>query len=301
MTTQADRPLLGVILMLLFCLVAPVADSFAKLIGDRVPLLQLLMVRFGLQAMLLLPLALFAGMRLVWGKRVMTLVVARSALHIIGVGLMFLALRYLPLADAIAIAFVMPFILLLLGRIFLDEEVGPRRIAACVVGFVGTLFVMQPSFASVGAPALLPLGVAVVFALFMLTTRQIARETDPVALQVTSGLIAVALLIPLAILGPAASELSFVQPEPRDIQFLIALGVLGTLGHLLMTWSLRFAPASTLAPMQYLEIPVAAVVGWLIFSDFPNRLALFGIAITISAGLYILFRERNLSRASGPQ
>lgn len=287
--------------MLSFCLVAPVADSFAKLIGDRVPLLQLLMVRFGLQAMLLLPLAIFSGMRLVWGKRVMMFVVARSTLHIVGVGLMFLALRYLPLADAIAIAFVMPFILLLLGRIFLNEEVGPRRIAACVVGFVGTLFVMQPSFASVGAPALLPLGVAVVFALFMLTTRQIARETDPVALQVTSGLIAVALLLPLAILGPAVYELSFVQPGPRDIKLLIALGVLGTLGHLLMTWSLRFAPASTLAPMQYLEIPVAAVVGWLIFSDFPNRLALAGIAITIGAGLYILFREHSLSRASAPQ
>ena len=67
-----------------------------------------------------------------------------------------------------------------------------------------------------------------------------------------------------------------------------------------MTWSLRFAPASTVAPMQYLEIPVAAIVGWLIFSDFPNGLALLGIAITIGAGLFIVFRERRLSLASEP-
>ena len=65
---------------------------------------------------------------------------------------MFLSLRFLPLADAVAIAFVMPFIMLLLGKFVLDEEVGSRRLIACVVGFIGTLLVMQPSFAEVGWP-----------------------------------------------------------------------------------------------------------------------------------------------------
>jgi drug/metabolite transporter (DMT)-like permease len=74
--------------------------------------------------------------------------------------MMFAALRHLPLADAIAIAFVMPFLLLLLGRTVLGETVGPRRLAACAVGFAGTLLVIQPSFAAVGWAALLPLGVA---------------------------------------------------------------------------------------------------------------------------------------------
>ena len=59
-----------------------------------------------------------------------------------------------------------------------------------------------------------------------------------------------------------------------------------------MTWSLRFAPSATLAPMQYLEIPAAAVIGWLVFSDFPNGLALIGIVVTVLAGLYIVMRER---------
>ena len=77
---------------------------------------------------------------------------------------------------------------------------------------------------------------------------------------------------------------------------LFGMGALGTLGHLFMTWSLRFAPSATLAPMQYLEIPMAALVGWLVFRDFPNGLALLGIVITIAAGLYILLREQNLSR-----
>lgn len=68
------------------------------------------------------------------------------------------------------------------------------------------------------------------------------------------------------------------------------IGVLGTLAHLLMTWSLKFAPSATLAPMQYLEIPFATLIGWLIFSDFPNGLALAGIAVTMASGLYVIYR-----------
>ncbi len=289
----ADRPLLGILLMLGFCVVAPLADSVAKLLGATVALLPLLLIRFGFQAVMLLPLALIARQPLWWPPRIVRLVALRTVLHIVGVGLMFSALRYLPVADAIAIAFVMPFILLILGRVFLNEEVGLRRIAACAVGFLGTLCVVQPSFAEVGPPALLPLGVAVVFALFLLVTRQIARATDPVAMQCVSGFMALAVLAPLALLWPGAgwAGVTFVSPW-----LLFALGALGTGGHLLMTWSLRYAPASTLAPMQYLEIPVAAVFGWLIFRDFPNGLALAGIAVTIAAGLYIIARERRLAR-----
>ncbi len=74
----------------------------------------------------------------------------RTVLHVAGVGVFFLALRYLPLADAVAIAFVMPFVMLLLGRFVLGETVGPRRMAACAVGFAGTLLVIQPSFVDGG-------------------------------------------------------------------------------------------------------------------------------------------------------
>jgi hypothetical protein len=127
------------------------------------------------------------------------------------------------------------------------------------VGFAGTLMVVQPSFAAVGAPALLPLVVAVVFSLFMLTTRAIAREVDPISLQCVSGLLASALLVPLLVLfvGSGILWLDPVLPDAREMWLLLLLGALGTAAHLLMTWSLRFAPTSTVAPMQYLEIPFA--------------------------------------------
>ena len=84
--------------------------------------------------------------------------------------------------------------------------------------------------------------------------------------------------------------------NPNQWKTVLFIGVLGTLAHLLMTWSLRYAPSATLAPMQYLEIPIATFYGWVIFSDLPNGLAAVGICITIAAGLYIVFRERSMSR-----
>ncbi|WP_170390494.1 DMT family transporter [Ruegeria arenilitoris] len=298
-----DRPVFGIVLMLGFCVLAPLGDALAKLLGETTPLGVLVLVRFAVQAAILIPLVALTGRTWRMRGRVLRLTVLRTLLHIVGIAAMFSALQYLPLADAVAIAFVMPFIMLLLGKYVLGEEVGHRRLIACIVGFAGTLLVIQPSFAEVGAPALLPLIVAVVFALFMLVTRQIAKETDPIALQAVSGLLATAVLAPLLAIGALTGlpDLALTLPQGNAHWLLLAIGVLGTVAHLLMTWALRFAPSATLAPMQYLEIPVATLIGWLIFHDLPNGLAALGIAITIAAGLYVILRERASARSAPTQ
>lgn len=289
-----DRPLLGIGLMLGFCAAIPFADACAKLLGQTVPLGEVILIRFIAQAALLAPVVWLAGGTLRMRGRVLRLTFWRGVLQLAGIGMMFQSLRYLPLADAVAIAFVMPFLMLALGWAFLGEEVGRHRLLACIVGFAGTLLVVQPNFAAVGAPALLPLGVAVDFALFMLVTRQVAKQADPVAMQAMTGVLALPVLIPVLLLGAwlGYSDAGLIVPSGRDMALLAVMGVVGTGAHLLMTWSLRFAPSATLAPMQYLEIPMAALVGWLIFADFPNGLALLGICVTIAAGLYIVWRER---------
>ncbi|MEM9394487.1 MAG: DMT family transporter [Pseudomonadota bacterium] len=293
-----DRPLLGISLMLGFCLLAPLGDSIAKLLGPIVPLALLLAIRFGVQAGLLLPLCRLQGVPIVPPAHLLLLVVLRTLLHIAGVGMMFTALRFLPLADAIAIAFVMPFILLLLGKLFLGEEVGPRRIAACTVGFAGSLMVIQPSFAEVGAAALLPLGVALSFALFMLTTRKVAKDVGAIPLQAFSGLLATLVLLCVVLVTGEWTALATLSTQSWLL--LVLIGIVGTVAHLLMTWSLRYAPSATLAPMQYLEIPVATFFGWLIFSDLPGPLASTGILVTMAAGLYIVWREGRATRAAPP-
>lgn len=298
-----DRPLLGIMLMLGFCVLAPVGDAIAKILGQTVPVGQLVLVRFAVQAAILIPLVWTTGRAWRTSRRVMVLTFVRTLLHIVGIGTMVTALKYLPLADAIAIAFVMPFIMLLLGHFALNEEVGSRRIAACAVGFLGTLMVVQPSFSQVGWPALLPVACAVNFALFMLVTRQIAKETDPISLQAVSGVMAVVVMLPLfwVLKDTGIYQMQLVAVSSFDWTLLLGIGVLGTFAHLLMTWSLRYAPSATLAPMQYLEIPFATVLGFIIFGDLPNPLAAAGIAITMIAGLYIILRERATARALATQ
>ncbi|MCR8825939.1 DMT family transporter [Pseudosulfitobacter koreensis] len=293
-----DRPLLGIMLMLGFCIVAPMGDALAKVIGQSLSLGQLLWCRFMVQVLVLIPLVWLTGRHWKMRGRVLRLTFIRTLLHIAGIGGMFTALRYLPLADAVAIAFVMPFLMLLLGKFVLGEEVGSRRLIGCVVGFAGTLLVVQPSFADVGWPALWPIFVAVTFALFMLVTRQIAKQTDPVGLQAVSGAMAVAIMSPLLLLVPDdVAALAMRLPTGTETLLLVGIGLFGTLGHLMMTWSLRFAPAATLAPMQYLEIPFATAIGYAVFGDWPNGLAAVGILITVGAGLYVVFRERSVARA----
>ncbi len=280
--------------MLGFCLVAPMGDAIAKLLGNSVPIGEVVLIRFALQALVLFPLVMLTRRPWRVSGRVMRLTLLRTVLHIIGIAAMFKALVYLPLADAVAIIFVMPFFMLMLGKYVLSEEVGARRLMACVVGFIGTLLVIQPSFVDVGWPALLPVFVAANFSVFMLVTRQIAKETDPIGLQAVSGLMAVGLMIPLLAVGSHwdVAPLEIIAPGGSQWALLIGLGILGTVAHLLMTWSLRFAPSATLAPMQYLEIPFATLIGLIIFQDLPNPLASLGIAITMAAGLYVILRER---------
>ena len=102
------------------------------------------------------------------------------------------------------------------------------------------------------------------------------------------------------LLGDAAGigPLTLIVPDAREWHLLLAIGLLGTTAHLLMTWSLRYAPSATLAPMQYLEIPVATLIGWAIFSDLPDGLAAVGIMITVAAGLYVILRERATARSA---
>ena len=295
-----DRPMLAIALMLGFCFLAPLGDAIAKLLGETIPILQLVLIRFAGQA-LLLPFALDDARAIVTTPRLLRATLIRTLLHVAGIAGLFWALRFLPLADAVAIIFVMPFVILALGAFLYGEAVGPRRVIAAAVGFVGTMMVVQPSFAEVGWPALLPMGVAVVFAFFMFVTRAIAKEVGAVALQGVSGVAATLLSGALVLVSIGFGWMDWSWPTPSDapttFSLMVVIAVIGTLSHLLLTWSLRHAQASTLAPMQYLEIPFATALGWAIFGDLPNGLAAVGIAVTMAAGLAVIWFENRAATA----
>ena len=297
-----DRTLYGILLMVGFSLIAPLMDSFAKLIGDAVAVGQIAATRFLVQSAILLPLAALMGWLHRPGRGEMGLHLARSILLMVATAFFFTAVRYMPIADAIAIFFVEPFILTLLGGWMLGEKVGPRRYVACVVGFGGALLIIQPSFQELGGVALLPLVTALCFAFYMILTRRMATQMHPITLQVYTGIAALIVAIPVlwGFNGSGVAPLDPVWPEPRELKLLAALGIVATLSHVCISFALSLAPASVLAPLQYLEIVGATLFGFYIFGDLPDALTFVGIFLIVSSGLYVFLRERALQRRPTP-
>ncbi|MCI5109192.1 MAG: DMT family transporter [Marivita sp.] len=295
---STDRILAGVALMIGFCVTAPLLDVAAKLASSSVPVGQITAARFIVQCLLMAPVVMLMGLSLRVGRGLWFALVIRATLLLLSTFCFIAAIRVMPLADALAIVFVAPFIVLLVGKFYLSEDVGPRRVAAALVGFVGVLFVIQPSFSAFGAVALFPLGTAVGFAFYILVTRGLSRKVHPVTLQFYTGLIASALCLPIMFLadGTGSDLLDPVWPQGITWVWLLGVGLFATVSHMMMTYALSMAPSATLAPLQYLELPVATLLGYLVFGDFPNALTLTGIAIIIGAGLYMIHRERVTAR-----
>ena len=295
---STDRVLAGVALMVGFCLTAPLLDVAAKLASGSVPVGQITAARFVGQCVLMAPFIGIMGVSLRVPRGQWLALVLRAVFLVVSTFCFIAAIRVMPLADALAIVFVAPFIVLLVGKFYLGEDVGPRRVGAALVGFAGVLLVIQPSFAAFGAVALLPLGTAVGFASYILVTRGLSRRMHPVSLQFHTGLISSLFCLPVLVVaeGSGSALLDPVWPGGVAWLWLFGVGFFATLSHMMMTYALSLAPSATLAPLQYLELPVATLLGWLVFRDFPNALTLTGIAIIIGAGLYMIHRERITAR-----
>jgi len=300
--SQSNTTSLGISFMLAFCAIAPVMDALAKATPTEVPVAQILAFRFAIQVVLLYPLTLALGLSLAIDRREALLHGARALTLLLATYCFFTAVRYMPIADAIAIFFVSPFLVTLLGAAFLGEAIGWRRVSAALVGFGGALLVIQPSFAALGWPALLPLGTAAMFALYMLLTRAMSQRQNPLVVQAHTALAASVIVIPPLLLGEGSGAvlLDPIWPEGRAVWTLLGVGVVATVSHVCLTFALRFAPAGTLAPLQYFEIVGATVVGYVGFGDFPTPLTFVGIAIIIGSGLYIIARERQAARPPQP-
>lgn len=295
----SDRILPGVALMIAFCVAAPLIDVSSKLAAREVPVGVVTLGRFVVQAALMLPVVLVTGRSLRLSRPALRLTLLRAAMSVLATYSFIAALRFMPLADALAIAFVEPFIILLIGRLVMGEQVGPRRLAACAVGFAGSLLVIQPSFAHFGAVALLPLCTAASFAAYMMATRALSRHVHPVPMQFHTALFAALICLPAFALGPVlrAPTLTFAAPEGIFWLWCFCVGLAATVSHMAMTYALTFAPSATLAPLHYLEIVTATLFGYLVFGDFPNLVTLLGIAVIVASGLYVIHRERVAARA----
>lgn len=284
----------GIVMMLGFAAFGPVIDVFAKLAAQSVPVGQIAAARFLIQTAILFPLALALNRLHIPGRREIAAHFLRGAL-ILGATLSFFgAVKFMPIADAIAVFFVEPFILTILGSYLLGETVGWRRILACVIGFCGAMLVIKPSFADFGWVAALPLGTAFCFAFYVILTRRMSARGDPLTLQAYTGSAALVYLLPIIWFFNGSGHV-FLDPILPDLTFtlyLLGTGFAATIAHVFISYAFTWAPATVLAPFGYLEIISATILGWLVFHDFPDRLTFLGVAIIIASGLFVLWREQ---------
>ena len=283
----------GIALMVLAMMLLPAMDIVAKLLSASMSSGQAAWSRFAFQALYLLPVIAMGthGLKIPAEWHLHGL---RGVLIATATLLFFTAITSMPVADAIAIFFVEPLLLTLMSPFFLGEKIGWRRVSASLIGFVGALIIIQPGQSAFGAYAVLPLGAALCFAFYLILTRKLAQRTDPVAVQFFTGVsgfitLSLALLIGT---GMGTSFLTISAPSLSQWGLMALLGAIGCVGHLLVVMAFRYHDASLLAPLQYLEIVSAVLLGWLVFRDFPTETTWLGIAIIIGSGIYVYWRER---------
>ena len=295
---KPDSVALGITLMLGFCFLAPLLDVFAKLASEKIPVGQITTVRFVGQAFIMAFIILLLRKPIVVPNQYLFYLFARAVFLIIATYCFFLAIRTMPIADAVAIVFFEPFIILLIGKFYFKDAVGLRRLLATVFGFVGVLFVIKPSFMNFGFIALYPLGTALGFALYIVNTRSLSRYLDAIQIQFHTALIGSIICLPLLFIGYASAvpTLDIVMPKGIFWLWLLGVAIFGTVSHLFISFALKFASSTTLAPISYIEILSSVFFGFLVFTDLPDPTAVFGMVLIVSSGIYVFFRERSLEK-----
>lgn len=272
--------------MLTAMAILPVIDVFAKKLGEAgMPILIVVWARALFGGLMTLPFALQAEGARAFRPAQPLGQLARAVLLFGATFLFFQSLKYLPIADALAIFFVNPLVIVILSALALRERVGPRRWAAVAVGFIGTLIIIRPGIVEVNPGTLYALGAGVALGSYFVMTRAMAGVADAMVLNFQTSLIGAALMT-------LALPLLWVSPTLVQWLMLAALGVIATLGHVLITKAYEHAEASLLAPLAFTEIIMATVLGYAFFGDLPDRWTVLGVAILIGSAIYISVRER---------
>ncbi len=287
----------GILQLCLAMLFIPIIDVFAKLLGQTLHPVEVSLMRFVMQTLLMVPLVIWARQ---WHVPKGTLIMqfARGVLLAIATVCFFAALQHLPMAEAISIFFIQPLILTGLSAIFLGEQIRQRHIVAIISGLLGVLIILQPSVIMFGLPALFPLAAAFAMAGYLTITRQLAGKAHPYQMQFIVGLTATFALGATMLVGQIfeISTMDFVTPNLQQIEWIVYMGLVSTIGHILIVWAANNAPASVLAPFQFTEIISTVILGYMVFGDLPAESTVIGVSIIIGCGIYLFHRERVASK-----
>lgn len=288
-------PMSAVLLVCGATLCFTVLDTLFKQLSQRVPIPLLVWSRWTVQALAIaLWLVPQGSAAALLRTRNLTGQLFRGAV-LIGSSLCFVsAIKVLPLAEATALNYTTPVLVTILAVVLLDERMTPARVAFVVTGLVGMLLIVRPGSDLFQDAALLALGSAWFYGMFQITTRKLAAEDWRALLFYPAlvGAVSMTLLLPFLEWRSAVSW--------QDGALIVAGGLLGTFGHFLLQRAFQHAPASAITPFTYVQLVWSTLIGWIVFSTFPDAWALLGMAIITGSGLLIALNEQRKSRSAAP-
>ena len=290
MSETAQRPLIGILLVLLSVTIQPLMDAVAKSLVTHYPALEVVWGRYFFHMVLRVPLVVARhGFRALLPDN-LRMQLLRSFL-VLGASVTFvLALRSTPMADALALAFVGPLVAVTAAALLLKEPVGPRRWSAVAVGLVGVLLIVRPTGEALTWGTVWAVASGVFYGLFLTSTRHVAGSgASPLVTLAFTGL---AGAVVLTLVMPFV----WVAPTAADWGLMAFTGAAAAAGHFLLIVAYQYAPAPVLAPFGYAKIVNMTLMGYLVFGDLPDPWSWAGIAVLIGSGVYITLREGRVSK-----
>ena len=292
----ADRPALspnlrGALWMLASALGFTVMTTLIKYLGDDYPAMLQTFYRQLAGFLVMLPVILKMR-RAAFATTRPGIMIFRSVAGTVGMILSFYAFQHMPLADANALSFTRTLWLVPLAYFVVREAVGPLRISAAIVGFVGVLIMVRPGAGgefAVGLPALAMLASSFLFALTITGMKVMTRDHSPTVLLVWATTLGLVLAIPPAL---------FVWrwPTPVDLALLAAMGVMGTITQGCYIKGMSIGEAGAMAPIDYTRLVFTVAAGWLLFQELPTPATMAGAAVVVASTLFITWREQITAR-----
>jgi drug/metabolite transporter (DMT)-like permease len=289
----ASDVLSGILLMCAGVSTFPFMNASVKLLAANYPAMQITWARFTGHLIVMLLVFLPRYRWTLLRTRRPTVQIGRSLAMLFSNLLFVMAIGRVPLATASAIGFTSPLLVTALSVPLLHESVGWRRWSAVLVGFAGALMVIRPGSGFRDPAVLLLLLSSLVYALYQIGTRWVGSYDNA-----ATGIIFAALFGSLG--TTLMMPFVFIPPQTLfDGLMFCSLGFLGGFGHYLVILAFQRGPAAVIAPLGYVELVGSTILGYLIFSNFPDLWTWIGAGVIIASGVYIAFRERK-RRVSSP-
>lgn len=283
----------GALWMLASALGFTVMTTLIKFLGDDYPAALQTFYRQAAGFAVLLPLIL-RQRQAAYATTRPGILFFRSAAGTLAMILSFYAFQKMPLADANALSFTRTLWLVPLAAFVVREKIGPLRIGAAVVGFLGVLLMIRPGAGgefAVGGPALAMLAASFLFALTITGMKVMTRDHSPSVLLVWAMTLGLIFSIPGAVL-------TWRWPEPVDLALLCAMGVIGTITQACYIKGMQIGDAAAMAPIDYVRLVFTAAAGFLLFHEIPTAWTMAGAGIVVASTLFITWREHQLAKAA---